>query len=242
MRMILTFAALMVLASPVAAAEPPVMIDGKAWVYDPLEAVDIMRTCAPCHGETGTGGGGGFYPRLAGLNSDYLAEQLRKFKSRERENIPMLPYATQRELPERDVLTITRFLSEIRVMTKPPEDLPTNGLDRLKIMKKVLRIPREPGDSVAGQRLYDADCAACHGRQGEGRLRKPLLVGQHVGYLRTQIDNFLAGKRPHDDVDKIMRPRSVEDWANLWAYVTVMQDGAVATAKPRGAVDYDLGQ
>jgi hypothetical protein len=46
--------------------------------------------------------GWGVYPRLAGLNADYLAEQLEKFKSRERGNIPMIPFANEREFPARD--------------------------------------------------------------------------------------------------------------------------------------------
>lgn len=52
---------------------------------------EIYDTCAPCHGPFGQGGGGGVYPRLAGMTSEYIADQLRRFKERERENIPMIP-------------------------------------------------------------------------------------------------------------------------------------------------------
>jgi len=206
-----------------AVADEPVMVNGKPYVYDPDNARDIMRTCAACHGETAAGGGGGVYPRLAGLNPDYLARQIHLFKSHERENIPMIPYATERELPEHDVLDIARYLSEIKLDTKPPADLPKDGFARLEAMKKVLQIPREPGDADAGQAVFAAECAPCHGRNGEGRVMRPRLGGQHIKYLKTQVDNFMAGKRAHDDVEA-MRNRSAADWANLWAYLSTLQD------------------
>ena len=200
-----------------------ILIDGKPWIYDADDARDIMRTCAACHGEGGAGGGGGVYPRLAGLNPDYIAKQLREFKSRQRENIPMVPYATERELPERDVLTIARYLSELKVETHLPADLPSDGFARLEAMKRVLQIPREPGDIAAGQDFYDSACAVCHGHRGEGRLMKPQLAGQHIKYLKAQVDGYLTGRRSHDDL-AYWRTRSEADWANLWAYVSTFQE------------------
>lgn len=231
-------------AGVAAAAEAPVMIDGKPWVYDRDDAQDIMRTCAGCHGEAGLGGGGGVYPRLAGQNPDYLAEQLRLFKSHERENIPMIPYATERELPEADVRTIARYLSELPVQTTVPKDLPQDGFERLEAMKHVLQIPRQPGDAAHGGLIYAKECAPCHGRRGEGHLMRPPLANQHIKYLEHQIANFLAGKRKHDDVAS-MRALSADDWRDLWAYVTGLGSGEVPVAAApaaRAPLDYDLGR
>jgi len=94
------------------AQQAPIMIKGQPYTYDPDNAKDVMRICGGCHGELGNGGGGGQYPRLAGINADYLADQMRKFKTRERENIPMIPFAVDRELSEADVLDVTRYLSD----------------------------------------------------------------------------------------------------------------------------------
>jgi cytochrome c553 len=207
-------------AAPTASAAPEPPAE-KPYAYDPDMAKDIMRICAGCHGEFGAGGNG--YPRLAGLNAEYLAEQIRMFKSRERENIPMIPFTTERELPEREVLDISRYLSEITLSTKPPpEDDKIDGFARLMLMKQVVQIPREPGDAEAGREFYTSECGPCHGRQGEGRIRKPPLAGQYIPYLKTQIAAFLAGKRKHDDVDQIMRPRQPAEWQNLWAYVSML--------------------
>ncbi|MBI3444066.1 MAG: c-type cytochrome [Magnetospirillum sp.] len=193
------------------AQQAPIMIKGVAYEYDKDNAQDVMRICAGCHGELGAGGGGGSYPRLGGLNADYLAEQMRKFKSRERENIPMIPFAVDRELSERDVLDVTRFLSEVKLDTKPPANMPSDGYARLQIMKKVLQIPREPGDLEAGKAFYAADCGPCHGRKGEGRLKKPAIAPQHIGYLKVQVANFLSGKRKHDDLE-VMQARLPAIW------------------------------
>jgi cytochrome c553 len=216
-------AVLALAAGPVLAQQAPIMIKGQPYEYDKDNAMDVMRICAGCHGELGNGGGGGAYPRLGGLNADYLAEQMRKFKSRERENIPMIPFAVDRELSERDVLDVTRFLSEVKLETKPPANMPADGYARLQIMKKVLQIPREPGDVEAGKAFYAADCGPCHGNKGQGRLKKPAIAPQHIGYLKTQVDNFLSGKRTHDDIE-IMKAKSPEDWKNLWAFLSSLSD------------------
>lgn len=219
----LLLAGLMTAAGTARAQQAPIMIKGEPYVYDKDNAMDVMRICAGCHGELGNGGGGGAYPRLGGLNADYLAEQMRKFKSRERENIPMIPFAVDRELSERDVLDVTRFLSEIKLDTKPPANMPADGYARLQIMKKVLQIPREPGDVEAGKAFYAADCAPCHGNKGQGRLKKPAIAPQFIPYLKTQVDSFLSGKRQHDDIE-IMKARTPEEWKNLWAFLSSLQD------------------
>ncbi|CAA7611551.1 c-type cytochrome [Magnetospirillum sp. UT-4] len=215
------------LAGPAAADAPaPVTLpNGKTWTYDAESGRDIMRTCAACHGEYGEGGGGGVYPRLSGMHPDYLAEQLRRFKSRERENIPMIPYATERELPEKDVLDVSHYLAAIKPPRHPPSDaVAMDAFERLKLAKQAVQIPREPGDVEAGRKLYDGECMECHGRDGQGRVRKPPLAQQHVKYLRAQIDLFLTGRRPHDDVDELIRPKTEADWRNLWAYVSTLDD------------------
>lgn len=226
LRVIVAAAALWSAAPPATAQQVPfsgVMIKGQPYVYDPDNAKDVMRICAGCHGDLGAGGGGGSYPRLGGLNADYLAEQFKKFKTRERENIPMIPFAVDREMSEGDVLDVARFLSEVKLDTKPPPDMPKDGYARLQIMKKVLQIPREPGSIEAGKAFYAADCSACHGRKGEGRVKKPPLAGQHIAYLKTQVDNFLSGKRAHEDME-ILKAKTPEDWTNLWAYLSSLLD------------------
>jgi cytochrome c553 len=203
----------------------PVCAHAQGSAYDPDNAKDIMRVCAACHGEFGEGGGGGVYPRLAGLHKNYLSAQIRSFKKHQRENIPMIPYATERELPENEVLNISIYLSEIKLENRMPElDPKTDAFERLMVAKRVLQIPKMPGDISKGETIYRDECAVCHGKQGEGKGEKPPLSGQHTRYLRAQFDRYLRAEREHPDRDEIFKPHTDEDWRDLLAYLSILDD------------------
>jgi cytochrome c553 len=55
------------------------------------------------------------------------------------------------------------------------------------------------GNSVAGRKLAETRCAACHGVDGlsKGFPEYPRLAGQLRGYLYLQLVNFSTGERPH---------------------------------------------
>lgn len=167
-----------------------------------LAGQDINTTCAPCHGRNGQGSLDGTYPRLAGLDADYLARQLRAFKDRSRINIPMFPYSTERELPEGDILTISRYLSRINLTSKlgAGKEGEFDALARLQESKDVLNIPLFSGNVEAGKRSYDRECAGCHGADGAGTPAKkaPALAGQHSSYIQRQIAEFRKGERRHE--------------------------------------------
>jgi cytochrome c553 len=191
---------------------------------------EINETCAGCHGEYGEGSADGEYPRLAGMTAGYIARQLRHFKSRERINIPMTPYATERELPEADVQAIAAYLSSIQLPSKlPPADPAAfDALERLQASKRVMNIPRYPGNVAAGRTLYHAECAGCHGEDARGSTRPdiPQLAGQHSLYLRRQVSRFRATERLHD------KPRDAEIFGQfddaeidaILAYLSVLDD------------------
>jgi cytochrome c-type protein NapC len=193
-------------------------------------AEEINDTCAGCHGEFGEGSIDGEYPRLAGLDQEYLASQIRHFKSRERLNIPMLPYATERELPEEDVMLIAAYLSRIELPTKLPPIIEEefDALARLEESGRVINIARYPGNVEKGRRFYRKECAGCHGDQGQGdQSRKiPQLTGQYSIYLMRQIDNFRNGDRLHDDPRDadIFKFFSGVEIGDMLAYLSILDD------------------
>ena len=193
-------------------------------------ADEINMTCIPCHGEFGQGKADGTYPRLAGLDARYIARQLRHFKSKTRVNIPMFPYATERELPEEDVKVIAAYLSNIKLLAKlpPVNDRTFNALNRLKKASKVLNVARYPGNIEAGGRFYARECAGCHGKNGEGNRERiiPPLSGQHSGYLKRQIQKFSLGKRLHDSPEDaaIFKSFGTGDINDLLAWLSVQDD------------------
>ncbi len=196
-------------------------------------AEEINDTCAGCHGEFGEGSLDGEYPRLAGMNPGYLARQIEHFKSRKRLNIPMLPYATDRELPAEDIEIITSYLAAIDLPTELPDidEDSFNAFERLQRSKKVINIPRYPGNLRTGGRLYAKECAACHGADGYGigDDSAPQLAGQYSIYLKRQIDAFRSRERLHDDPRdaEIFQAFDDNEIDNILAWLSVADDSAV---------------
>lgn len=210
--------------------QPPKTTAEAAAQIDPELAQEINGTCAPCHGRQGQGTPDGIYPRLAGLDPGYLATQIAHFKTKERINIPMAPYATDRELPEGDVRTITAYLAAIDLPRKlaPGDEGPTDALARLQQSKAVINIPLYPGDVTRGRRLYNKECAACHARDGYGDRSRviPQLAGQHSNYLKRQIDDFAKGTRNHDHPADaaIFKSFTDSEIADVLAYLSTLDD------------------
>ena len=194
--------------------------------YDLDLGEEIYDTCAPCHGPFGQGGGGGVYPRLAGMDIDYLIRQLDRFKTRVRENIPMIPYANERELPEEDVEAVSAYIETLRLQTRLPElDGVIDGLTRLKQAKQVLNIPRhQGGDEKLGAQVYGELCARCHGDKGQGTVRAVLLGGQHIDYLMKQMQSFRLKERDHRDNEKLIVQRSEEEVNAILTFLSLQDD------------------
>jgi len=195
------------------------------YAYDRQNAEDINELCAGCHGEFGEGGGDGEYPRLAGLPAKYLEKQLRAFKNKERHSIAMAMYATDRELPEADLLDISIYHSELELLTKMPDvasDM--DAYQRLLIARRVMNVPRYEGDTDSGRDLYNRKCKKCHGAEGKGRGSIPQLAGQYTVYLRLQIELYRSGERKNEKMDRYLRPLTQEDIENLLAYLSIADD------------------
>jgi cytochrome c-type protein NapC len=195
---------------------------------------EINETCAGCHGEYGQGSLDGEYPRLAGVDANYLARQIEHFKSRERLNIPMLPFATERELPGNDTRIIAAYLASIELPTTlPPIDKENfDAYARLKNSKSVLNIARYPGNITSGGRLYRRECSSCHADDGYGdRARAaPQLAGQHSVYLKRQVNRFRLGERLHNhtrdaEIFKAFKDTEIDD---ILAYISILDDGKQA--------------
>ncbi|MBL8318045.1 MAG: c-type cytochrome [Burkholderiaceae bacterium] len=198
---------------------------------------EINATCAGCHGEFGQGGKRGEYPRLAGQRMAHLVDQLRAFRKRTRINIPMYPYTQERELSDADIEDVSAYLAQVELPTQWPEFKPgDDALTRLTAMEKVMIIPRSPGDTEQGGKLYQKECAACHAKDGMGKGKFPRLVGQYTAYLKKQIDAFVKGDRPHDEVEVkgILNEMKEQELLDVLAYLTLIQSGPAGTATTAG--------
>lgn len=188
---------------------------------------EINGTCAACHSDNGQGGKRGEYPRIAGQQVKYIESQLKNFRARTRVNIPMFPYTQERELSDSDIKDIAAYLNGIELDTKMPTYTgKEDALTKLLMADKVMIIPRVEGDLDNGGKIYQKQCAACHGKTGKGRGMFPMLVGQYTNYLQRQVELYLKGDRPHDEEGTVglLNALKAQDIQDILAYLTSIQE------------------
>jgi len=143
--------------------------------------------CVTCHGADGGGNGAAGWPRMAGMNADYLAKQLDDMASGERDNATMKPIASGLSAEERRA--VAEYYAEMEVPAEAP------GTDAAK---SVL----ERGQAIAQQGLWRKgvpSCVACHGPGGDGvGADFPALSGQHASYIEKQFTAWQNGDRQND--------------------------------------------
>jgi len=201
--------------------------------YDKYTGDEINQVCAGCHGEFGMGGKEGKYPRLAGLPVKYLIKEIVSFRERKRPNISMVEHVEERQLPNNELIDIAIYLNKIKLASRLSiidENAPDfDAYARLQEAKRTLQIGRAKGDIKAGEKLYKKECKSCHGKKGEGDQKDaiPMLAGQYLEYLWTQLDLYLKGKRLHDEDDpeeEFLRSFSEEEMRDIFAYISTLDD------------------
>ncbi len=151
---------------------------------------ELFRACASCHQADGSGSEDGTIPLIAGQHVSVLVKQLVDFRHDRRWHARMREAAKQHDLGgAQDILDVASYAA---------------GLKR--------PAPRAGGVSDGkalheGQVVYYRECAACHGRLGEGELRtlRPRLAGQHYLYLLKQLYDTASLTRPGMDADHVKR-------------------------------------
>jgi cytochrome c553 len=148
-------------------------------------------TCAACHGADGNSVTPD-WPMLAGQHAAYIVRQLRAFKSGERTDVTMKPFADL--LSEQDMLDVAAYFAAQKPTPK--------GAD--------------PALVGLGQQIYRggvpargvAACIACHGPEGNGNplAAYPRVSGQHAAYVTKQLNAYASGDRRSDvDLNQMMR-------------------------------------
>jgi cytochrome c553 len=201
--------------------------------YDPDFGEEINEVCAGCHGEYGEGGKEGEYPRIAGMPAKFLTKQLELFRERIRPNIAMVEFVDHRQMPDEDIYQISTYLERTKLKTRlPPVDDKAPDFDayaRLLESKKLMQIPRAPGDIVRGEKLYKKECAICHGKDGYGNVEKavPLLAGQYTNYLWRQVKKLREKIRIHDSEapeEELLDDFSDEELTDMFAWLSIADD------------------
>ncbi|HTT03496.1 MAG TPA: c-type cytochrome [Steroidobacteraceae bacterium] len=174
-------AAVALLSLPATACWTATPADALPYTDGTLQAgATKVATCIACHGPNGNSTNPQ-WPKLAGQNAVYTAEQLRLFKTAVRNNPVMMPMATN--LSAKDIDDIAVYF----------EGQTPNGGEA------------DPSYWKAGEALYTGGdgtrsipaCVACHGPVGVGNLAAgyPALRAQFAEYVMKQLNDYASGAR-----------------------------------------------
>ncbi|RUO39871.1 cytochrome c4 [Aliidiomarina taiwanensis] len=145
--------------------------------------------CSSCHQQDGSGmniPGGESWPRLAGLNSDYLIRQVHAFKEGTRQSASMMPFANI--LNDDQLRDVASYYASLNTPPKTPPAVDPTVLEHGK--KLALE-----GDWSR----YIVPCSSCHGPSNQGvGSAFPGLAGQHPGYIAQQLEAWQKGTRSND--------------------------------------------
>lgn len=170
-------AAALVLASACLAAAPEDMpfTHGKA-----ADGATKSAVCSSCHGPNGNSSNPD-WPRLAGQNAVYVAEQLRLFRSGARDNPVMKPLAAT--LQDQDIADIAVYYE-----AQTPAGLEADP--SYWQAGRALYLHGDPAHEVPA-------CIACHGPVGRGNLAAgyPALRAQQSAYVIKQLKDYASGAR-----------------------------------------------
>lgn len=159
---------LMVSAAETAATDP--------YTHGNVEAGTAkVATCTACHGPGGNSANPQ-WPKLAGQSSRFIVEQLKRFKSGERQNPLMQPQAAG--LSEEDMANVAAYFA-----AQPPAP-GVGSKDAIALAQPIYR----GGDAARGLPA----CAACHGPTGAGvsPAAFPRIGGQHSEYVASRLKTY----------------------------------------------------
>lgn len=144
--------------------------------------------CVACHGVDGNSIAPAF-PKLAGLQKEYLAKQLVEYIDGKRKSDVMAPIVA--DLKRSDVTPLAAYYS----LQKP-----ASGNVADAALAERGRTIYVDGNLETGVPA----CMGCHQEDGSGNPRNPRLAGQHQSYVIDQLRQFRDGTRSNDRA-RVMR-------------------------------------
>jgi cytochrome c553 len=153
-----------------------------------------VESCNRCHGADGGGRGFGAFPRLAGQQSEYLANALQAYADGRRSSGIMRPLAAALDATTRQ--SVARHFAT-RSAASPSAQPPDAAA-----VARGAEIARR---GVPAQRV--PACVQCHGPAEPPRNPAyPRLAGQYAPYLELQLQLFHDGRRGGSAYAHLMRP------------------------------------
>jgi cytochrome c553 len=147
---------------------------------DAVKGKALAGVCAGCHGVDGNSTIAS-QPNLAGMGWQYIARQLKHFKTGQRDNAIMKGFAAS--LSDADMKALGAYYA-----TQKARSVGTKDMALAKTVEKLYRA----GDVARGIPA----CAGCHSPSGAGVPGQyPRIGGQHAEYTLAQLAAFKSGAR-----------------------------------------------
>lgn len=163
---------------------------------DKLDSMEArVQACATCHGYQGQGTSNDYFPRIAGKPAGYLFNQLRAFRTGERQYAPMnylLAYMTDDYLHE----IAAHFAAQRPAFPQgTPPAVPQPLLERGRTLVQ----SGDPSRQLP-------PCMTCHGPNLTGMQPGiPGLVGLRPNYINAQLTRWRSGERRAAEPDCMRR-------------------------------------
>jgi cytochrome c553 len=170
---------------------------------DPERGKAEFRDCGGCHRKNASGRANLAIPRLSGQHASVIIKQIVDIRAGRRINTPMKPILDAPIMTPQSFADIASYLEGL-----PIPATKDNG---------------EGNDLERGKALYNTNCAACHGSNGEGRADSffPMLAGQHYSYLLRELGFVREGFRGNSNpaMAAILASFSQEDLQAVAGYI-----------------------
>ncbi|TXI45894.1 MAG: c-type cytochrome [Lysobacter sp.] len=182
--------------------------------------------CVACHGLDGNATDPTLYPRLAGQSERYLSRQLALFKSGERANPIMQPFAMA--LSAQDMRDIGAYYASKSVgagagiaddAVIADKNSPYDGMKFFEVGQKLYR-SGDPARNLPA-------CMACHGPSGAGNPGPayPRVAGQQAWYTARRLQEYRAGttneldKALFETMSQVAKPLTDQEIQALASYM-----------------------
>src|SRR6516165_968235 len=142
-----------------------------------------ITTCGTCHGPLGNNTNPK-YPVLAGQNANYLATQLKAFRSQARGDPDAISYmwGMAARLEDDTIAALAAYYT-----AQKPEATPGGNAAAVATGRDIY----QNGIAAAGVPA----CSSCHGPDAHGTKEFPRLAGQHSQYILKQLGSFQNNMR-----------------------------------------------
>jgi len=163
------------------------------------------RLCAACHGKDGFGEQHGEFPSIAGQHQNVIIKQILDIQVKNRINPAMYPFTDLNTLGGlQGVVDIAAYAAQLPSNTQP--------------------VKGDGSRVQAGEKLFRANCTACHGENAQGNNEHlyPRLKNQHYPYLVRELTWIKARIRKNADpaMVAILQNLSEEDIQAVADYIS----------------------